>query len=122
MDRFQPQPHRDVGIISPSTHQRAEDTLTDLDIRGTAMTKGWSLPIVELYGSVEVLWLSCVPWELTPMGHLSPWALKRLITPFLKIVSAACDPSRVARHLARIAPVVGSGAVWPEPPQAYYHR
>jgi hypothetical protein len=44
MDRFQPQPYRDVGIISPLTHQRPEDTLTDLDIRSAAMTKEWAYP------------------------------------------------------------------------------
>jgi hypothetical protein len=57
------------------------------------MTKGWRLPVVELYGIVEVLWLSCVPWELTPMGHLSHCAIKRLITSFLKVFASACDLS-----------------------------
>src|SRR5919106_5130972 len=119
MDRFQPQPYRDVGM---TMHRCPECTLTDLRIRGTAMTAGWSVPTTEPRGVVEVLWLSCIPWELAPTGHLSSYALKRLIASFPKMFSWAGDPSRVARHLAKTARAAGSGAVWPELPPAYCHR
>jgi hypothetical protein len=86
------------------------------------MTKGRSLSTAERQGIVEILWGSGVLWELTLTGRLSPCALKRLITACPEMFSSACDLSRVARHLARIAPTAGSGAVWPEPPQAYCHH
>jgi hypothetical protein len=73
-------------------------------------------------GVVEVLWLSCVPCELTPMGRLSLCARKRLIIPFLKLFSSTGDPSRVVRHRARTALAARVGAVWPEPPPACCHR
>src|SRR5882724_918658 len=110
-----------IAMLDSSMPQRPEYTLTDLCIWSAAMTKGQDLSPAERQGNIEILWLSG-PWELTPTGRLSPCALKRLITARPEMFSSVCDLSRVARHLARIAPGAGSGAVWPEPPQSYCHH
>ena len=58
-----------IAMLELSMHRRPECTLTNLRIQEYGHDSGMDLPTTERRGVGEVLWLGCVPGELTPTGR-----------------------------------------------------
>lgn len=99
-------------------HQRFDvrSVLSETSASGAqTITREQVLPVAGME-PLDGLWLG------RPAGCPSPCPAEGLLKPFLRRHSPPCHPSHVARHRERTAPAAGPVAVWPELPQACYHR